>query len=115
VEVSETGSEVKAQLPGVKADDIDISVNDDMLMIKAETRTETEEKHKNYYRQELRYGSMQRAIALPCSVEAERAEARYENGVLELRLPKAESEKPKQIRVASGGQSRMIEGQGQQG
>lgn len=104
VEVSETDNmiEVKAQLPGVEPGDIDVSVNDDILMIKAETRKESEEKQKSYYRQEFRYGSFQRAITLPCRVQAERAEASFENGVLFLKLPRSEAERPKQIKIQSG-------------
>ena len=102
VEVSETDGdvEVRASLPGVKAEDIDVTVNDDVLMIKAESRQQSEEKQKNYYRQELRYGMMQRAITLPGHVETDRAEARFENGMLHLRLPKSETERPKQIHVS---------------
>ncbi|HEY7270289.1 MAG TPA: Hsp20/alpha crystallin family protein [Dehalococcoidia bacterium] len=104
VEVSESNGEVEvwASLPGVRAEDIDVTVNDDLLMIKAESRKESEEKHKNYYRQELRYGMMQRGITLPCRVETDRAEATFENGMLRLRLPKSETERPKQIHVSTG-------------
>jgi HSP20 family protein len=111
VEVSETDNdvEVKASLPGVRPEDIDISVHDDMLMVKAETRKESEEKHRNYYRQEFHYGSMQRSIQLPCRVEADRAEAIYQNGILSLKLPKSETEKPKQIKVHAVGQPQTIE------
>lgn len=111
VEVSETDNEieVKASLPGVKPEDIDISVHDDMLMIKGETRQEAEEKRKSYYRQELRYGSMQRAITLPTRIETERAQATYEDGILRLKLPKSEQARPRQIKIQAGGGRQTIE------
>jgi HSP20 family protein len=111
VEVSETEHEIEvsASLPGVSPDDIDVTVHDDVLMIKAEHRREAEDKQKNYYRRELEYGMMQRAISLPARIEAERAEATYENGMLKLRLPKAESERRKQIKVTGGNQQGAAE------
>ncbi len=106
VDVCETENEieVRALLPGAKPDDIDVSVHDDMLVIKAETRQESEAKEKSFYRQEVRYGRMQRFITLPSRVDAERADARFENGALVLKLPKSEHERAKQIKVAGGGE-----------
>ncbi|MDD2471589.1 MAG: Hsp20/alpha crystallin family protein, partial [Dehalococcoidales bacterium] len=71
-------------------------------------REEQEEKEANYYRRELRYGSFSRSISLPAAVNADKAEAVFENGVLTLTLPKAEEAKPKQIKVKS---SKLIEGE----
>jgi HSP20 family protein len=101
VDVSETDDaiEVKAALPGVKPDEVEITVANDVLTIKAEHKEETEEKKHEYYRREIRYGSFHRALSLPVSVDADKAEARFENGVLRLVLPKAESIRPKQIKV----------------
>ena len=104
VEVSETEGEieVKASLPGVKPDEVEITVNNDVLTIKAEHKEETvEDKKRDYYRREIRYGAMQRSLSLPVSVDSDKAEARFENGVLALRLPKADAVRPKQIKVAS--------------
>ena len=111
VEVAQTDNEieVRAQLPGVDPGDIDVSVNEDILMIKAETRKEFEEQQKNYYRQEFRYGAMQRAVSLPCRVEAGNAHATYENGILHLKLPKSESERPRQIKVQGAGSRPQVE------
>jgi HSP20 family protein len=106
VEVSESENSVhvKASLPGVKPEDVDITVANDVLTIKAEHKEETEEKDAktNVYRHEIRYGSFHRSFALPVSVDADRAEARYENGVVSLTLPKAEALRPKQIKIGTG-------------
>ena len=107
IEVSETEHdvEVKAVLPGVSPDKVDVSVANDVLTIKAEHREELEDKKREYYRREIRYGAFHRSLSLPISVDADKAEARFENGVLYLRLPKAESLRPKQIKIAANGGS----------
>jgi HSP20 family protein len=101
VDVFETGDEVvvKASLPGFKAEDIDISVHGDILTIKGESKDEKEEKAQNWYRRERRFGTVVRQISLPGEVSADKADAKFEDGVLRLTLPKSESAKPKQIRV----------------
>jgi len=111
VDVYETNDEVvvKASLPGVKPDDIDISVTGQLLTLKAEAREEHEDKGRNWYRRERTAGTYLRQFTLPTEVDAEKAQANFEHGVLELHLPKAESVKPKQIKVQAGGQP-MIEG-----
>ena len=105
VEVSETDAEidVKASLPGVKPEEVDITVNNDVLTIKAEHKATVveDDTKRDYYRREIRYGAMQRSLSLPVSVDSDKAEARFENGVLTLRLPKADAVRPKQIKVAS--------------
>jgi HSP20 family protein len=103
VEVSETESdiEVKASLPGVKPEEVDVTVHDDVLTIKAERKDTTEEKKRDYYRRELRYGAFQRSLNLPVAVDSDKAEATFENGVLALKLPKSESVRPKQIKVGT--------------
>lgn len=101
VEISETDNEVdvKAALPGVKPEDVDISVTNDVLTIKAQHREQQEDRRKGYYRREIRYGTYQRSIALPMGVDADKAKATFKDGMLHLMLPKAESMRPKQIRV----------------
>ena len=103
VEVSETETEVqvKAALPGVKLEDVEISVTNDVLTIKAEHREETEEKKTNFYRREFRYGALSRSLSLPVSVDADKAQAHLENGVLTLKLPKSDAVRPKQIKISS--------------
>lgn len=90
---------VKASLPGVKPEDIDISVTGDVLTLKGESKEDQETKAENYYRRERRHGVYMRQFTLPGEVDAEHADAAFEDGVLTLRLPKAESVKPKTIKV----------------
>jgi len=90
---------VHASIPGVKPEDIDISVTGDVLTIKGETVEEKEEKEGNYHLRERRYGAFQRAVSLPTLVRADKASAEFENGVLKLTLPKVEEVKPKSIKI----------------
>lgn len=101
VDLYETENDVviKASLPGVKPEDIDISVTGDHLTLKAESKQETEEKGQNWYRRERRSGSFVRQFQLPTEVQADKAAADFEHGVLKLTLPKAEAVKPKTIKV----------------
>ncbi|MBN1815181.1 MAG: Hsp20/alpha crystallin family protein [Anaerolineae bacterium] len=90
---------VKSAIPGIKPEDIDITVTGDTLTIKGETKFEEEVKEETYVRREMRYGSFARTLAVPTSVVADKAEADFENGVLTLTLPKAEEVKPKAIQI----------------
>ena len=90
---------VKMSAPGVKPDDIDISVVGDTLTIKGETKSEEQFEEGSYLRKERRFGSFQRTISLPASVASDKAKAEFENGVLTLTLPKSEAAKPKAIKV----------------
>jgi HSP20 family protein len=90
---------VKTAIPGVKAEDISVSVTGDTLTIKAESKEEEEVKRENYLRRERRFGSYCRSVALPGGLEADKADADYTDGVLTLTLPKAEEIKPKSIPV----------------
>lgn len=93
---------VKASVPGVKPEDIDITFNNGTLTIKGEIKDEREEKQGQYHLRERRYGSFARSITLPTGIDANKIEAQSEDGVLSLRLPKAEEVKPKRIAVQSG-------------
>lgn len=90
---------IKADLPGIKKEDVVINIEDGVLSIKGERENEKEEKNKNYYRRECFYGVFERSISLPAEVDIEKAEANYKDGVLEIILPKKEEFKPKQIKV----------------
>lgn len=90
---------VKADLPGLKKDDIEISIQDGMLVVRGEKKQETDKKEKGSIRSERFYGSFYRAVSLPSPVDESKARAAYKNGVLELTLPKREEAKPKQIKV----------------
>ncbi len=92
---------VKMSAPGVKPEDIDISVVGDTLTIKGETKSEGQFEEGNYIRKERRFGAFQRTLSLPASVTSDKAKAEFENGVLTLTLPKAEEAKPKSIKVTT--------------
>jgi HSP20 family protein len=92
---------VKAELPGMKEDDIDVSVIGDTLSIKGEKKTETEIKDEDYYRCERSYGSFYRSIPIPSNVDANKIEASFEDGILEVALPKSAKVKPKKIAVSA--------------
>jgi len=106
IDLSETDGEivVKASLPGVKAEDVEISVNDGILTVKGEKKSEDEAEGQNYYRREIRFGSFSRSLPLPSRVNHEQADAEFNDGVLTITLPKAEELRPKQIKVRSGAQ-----------
>ncbi len=93
---------VKAVLPGIKPEDIEISVMGDSLMIKGETKHEEKVEKENYFRQEIRYGAFSRVVPLPASVRVEEAEAEFKDGLLTVKLPKAEEARAKTIKVRSG-------------
>ncbi|MEW6568012.1 MAG: Hsp20/alpha crystallin family protein [Chloroflexota bacterium] len=90
---------VKATLPGVKADDINISITGDVLHIRGEVKEEQVKEGASYHLRERRYGAFSRGLPLPTGVVADKAKAEFENGVLTLTLPKAEEVKPKMITV----------------
>lgn len=92
---------VKSAVPGVKPEDIDITITGQTLTIAGETKTEEEVERENYIRRERRYGRFSRSIALPSGVQGEKAEATFEQGLLTLTIPKAEEAKPKVIKVKS--------------
>jgi HSP20 family protein len=92
---------VKAEIPGMKEEDIDVSVVGDTLTIKGERKSETEVKDEDYYRCERSYGSFFRSIPLPSAVDANKIEANYEDGVLEVTLPKTAAAKRKKVKVAA--------------
>jgi HSP20 family protein len=101
VDVSETGKEivVHAELPGMDAKDIDISINGRVLSVKGERKQEQEEKEKNCHRIERRYGSFSRSFELPADVDADKVKAAYKDGILKLNLPKAREQSVKKIEV----------------
>lgn len=90
---------VKATLPGVRPEDLNIAVTGDVLTIRGEVKEESSSNGVNYHVRERRYGSFSRALPLPTAVQADKAQAEFENGVLTLRLPKADEVKPKTIAV----------------
>ena len=101
---------VKASLPGINPDDLEITYNNNLLTIKGEIKEEKDVDEQRYHLRERRYGSFRRSLSLPTSVKPDAIEASYEAGVLTLHLPKAEEAKPKRIPVHSGQAPQMIEG-----
>jgi HSP20 family protein len=90
---------VKAALPGLKADDVQISITADVLTLRGEFKQETEQKDTTYHIREQRFGSFERTVMLPTDVQTDKAKADFENGVLTIALPKAETVKPKTISI----------------
>jgi HSP20 family protein len=90
---------VKAEVPGVKAEDIQISLEGDTLTLTGERKQEKSVEEKGYTRVERAYGTFERKVLLPPSVDVDGVKASYENGVLEIRLPKKEEARPKRIAV----------------
>ena len=90
---------VKAVLPGMKADDVQIKVTSDMLTLRGEMKHEEDKKEKAWHIREHRYGHFERSIPLPTQVVADQAKAEFENGILTITLPKAEEVRPKTITV----------------
>lgn len=101
VDLYQTDNEVvvKASLPGLKSEDVQISVTGDTLSIKGEFKQEDEKKERAYHLREQRYGAFERAFALPTIVVGDKAKAEFENGILTISLPKAEEVKPRMITV----------------
>ena len=113
LDVVETKDEfvVKASLPGINPDDLEITFTDNVLTIKGESKEDKEVKEEQYHLRERRQGVFSRSISLPNRVKADAINANYEAGVLTLKLPKVEEVKPKRISINVGnGSSKMIEG-----
>jgi HSP20 family protein len=90
---------IRTELPGVRKEDLDISIKGDVLSLKAETKQEEVTKERGYYLCERSFGQYSRSVSLPFAVDTSKASATFENGLLEIRLSKAEEAKPKQIEV----------------
>lgn len=92
---------IKAPIAGVKAEDIDVSVSEDVVTLRGERKEETEVTRENYYVQECYWGSFSRSVILPTSTVAEKAVASLKDGVLTLTIPKVIQEKVKKIKVSA--------------
>jgi HSP20 family protein len=104
VDVHETSEElvVTAALPGMKADDVEITITGQSLNLRGEFKADDEINRDQYLYRERRFGSFSRSIQLPVRVQGDRADATFTEGVLTLRIPKAEEVKPRQIRITAG-------------
>ncbi|MFN7064567.1 MAG: Hsp20/alpha crystallin family protein [Aquificaceae bacterium] len=101
VDLYETDQElvVKVDLPGVKREDIEVSIRDNKLHIKGEKKEEKEEKTETCHRIERVYGKFERVLPLPTEVKIEKTKAEFKDGILEIRIPKAEGAKEKKIEI----------------
>ena len=109
---------IEAALPGVKPEDVDVTVENGTLTIRATSASQAQETEGEYLVQEIRRGEFARSVALPNGLEPDRAAATFENGVLTLRVPKAEQVKPRQIRinpVSNGSQASPASASGAEG
>lgn len=102
--------QLKLEVPGIEEKDLDVRVENNTLTVRGERKFEREEKEENFHRIERRYGSFSRSFTLPQTVDSEKVEANYVNGVLQIRLAKKAEAKPKQIKVSIGSAQKTIEG-----
>ena len=101
VDIFEKGNDlvVKAELPGMRKEDIEVSVTDHTMRISGEKKREEKIEKKDYYWEERSYGSFTRSFQLPSEVQTDKAEAKFKDGVLEIRIPKTEEAKKKEKKV----------------
>jgi HSP20 family protein len=101
VDVFEKNGEVvvKAELPGVKKEDVKVSIQDDDLLIEGERQAEKEVKEQDYYRVERAYGAFYRRLPMPAGVPADKVKVSFTDGVLEIRIPKSAQAEPKAHRI----------------
>jgi HSP20 family protein len=90
---------VKAELPGMKKEDLDISLSEDAITIAGEKKSEHKTERKGFYRHESSYGSFCRTMALPVDVQTDKVKADFKDGILEIRLPKTEEAKKKEVKI----------------
>ncbi len=104
VEMFETGNDVvvRAELPNIDPKNVDITVTNDAITLRGETKREEEHKDRNYHRRELRYGAFSRTLPLTTEVKSSEARATYKDGVLEIKIPKSERVKPTSVKVQVG-------------
>ena len=95
----ETEVVIRAELPGVKKDDLDVSLNENSVTIRGTTKQEEQEEKGEYYRREMSYGEFMRTVALPADVDRDKAKAKFKDGVLELTLPKVETAKRSSLKI----------------
>jgi HSP20 family protein len=101
---------LKADLPGLSDEDVHIDVEGDVLTVSGERKSEHEDKREGYVRVERAFGAFRRSLTLPEGVDAEAVTARFDSGVLEVRIPKPEQRKPRRVAIQVGAQPAAIEG-----
>ena len=112
MDVTETDEQyvLRADLPGISESDVNVELDDNVLTISGERKSETEQRSKGVYRVERASGSFSRSVTLPEGVDAESIQANFDNGVLEIRIPKPEQPKPRKVQISVGGTAKTIEG-----
>lgn len=101
IDMYQTDNEVvvKASIPGIKTEEVQINITGDVLTLKGEMKQDEERKEKAWHIREQRFGSFERSVALPTAVRTDKAEAVFENGILTITLPKADEVKPRTINI----------------
>ncbi len=102
---------IETQLPGMKPEDIDVSIDQGVLTIRGETKAEEERKERNYLIREYRSGRFSRSVRLPDTADTDAVQATYADGVLRLTLPKVERAKARRIQIETGGQRAITSGE----
>jgi HSP20 family protein len=103
---------LRADLPGLSEEDVSIELEDNVLTVSGERKTENEERNEGFYRVERAYGAFSRSLTLPEGVDPDAVEAAFDKGVLEVRIPKPEERKPRKVQIKAGAKSdpKTIEG-----
>jgi HSP20 family protein len=101
---------LRADLPGMRREDVAIELEDNVLTVSGERKAEHEDRQEGYYRLERAFGSFSRSLTLPKGVDAEAVTATFDSGVLELRIPKPEERKPRKIAIGVGDSRPTLEG-----
>jgi len=101
---------LRADLPGLTEGDVNIELEDNVLTISGERKVEHEQRNEGYYRVERASGSFSRSLTLPEGVDADGIQASFDNGVLEVRIPKPAQHKPRKVQISVGGAAKTIEG-----
>jgi len=112
MDVTETDDQyvLRADLPGMSEGDVNVELDDNVLTISGERKSEHEQRSKGFYRIERASGSFRRSLTLPEGVDADSIHANFENGVLEVQIPKPEQPKPRKVQISVGGADKAIEG-----
>jgi HSP20 family protein len=101
---------LRGDLPGMTEDDVDIEIKDNVLTVSGERKSESEEKGEGYHRVERAFGSFSRSLTLPQGIDPGKVEAKFENGVLEVQIPKPAEAKPTRVQIGKG----TVEGTGEE-
>lgn len=109
VDIAESENEIvlRAELPGMKQEDIDIELSSDTLTLRGERRFEDEERKQNFVRVERSYGRFQRSFTLGVPIQQDKVQATYRDGILDIHLPKSEDLKPRKVQVTAGNSERV--------